>query len=54
MPVSVVDYIIVHELAHLIEPRHTPAFWLRVGQALPEYEQRKTWLAEQGGQHVVL
>lgn len=54
LPVSVVDYVIVHELAHLVEPNHTPEFWLRVGRALPEYEQSKTWLAEHGGQHVVL
>ena len=54
LPASVVDYIIVHELAHLSEPNHTPEFWQRVGRALPEYEQRKAWLAEHGGRHVVL
>jgi predicted metal-dependent hydrolase len=54
LPVSILDYVIVHELSHLIEPNHTPEFWLRVGRTLPEYEQRKTWLAEQGGRHVVL
>ncbi len=54
LPASIVDYVIVHELAHLIEPNHTPEFWLRVGRALPEYEQRKNWLAEHGGRHVVL
>jgi predicted metal-dependent hydrolase len=50
----VVDYVIVHELTHLVEPNHTPEFWQRVARALPEYEQRKTWLAEHGGQHAVL
>jgi len=54
LPATVVDYVIVHELAHLIEPNHTPEFWARVGRALPEYEQRKAWLAEHGGSHVVL
>ena len=54
LPVSVVDYVVVHELAHLVEPNHTPEFWARVGRALPEYEQRKAWLAEHGGSHVVL
>ncbi len=54
LPTSVVDYVIVHELAHLAEPNHTPEFWLRVARALPEYEQRKTWLAEHGGRHVKL
>jgi len=37
-PASIVDYVIVHELVHLIEPNHTPRFWL-LGRALPEYEQ---------------
>lgn len=54
LPPSVIDYVIVHELAHLIEPHHTPEFWKRVGRALPEYDQRKGWLAEHGGRHVVL
>lgn len=54
LPPSVIDYVIVHELAHLLEPHHTPEFWKRVGRALPEYEQRKGWLAEHGGRHVVL
>ena len=31
-PAWVVDYVLVHELAHLIEPGHTPAFWELVGR----------------------
>ncbi len=54
LPATVVDYVIVHELAHLEAPNHTPEFWQRVGRSLPEYEQRKAWLAEHGGRHVVL
>ncbi|PKN58178.1 MAG: M48 family peptidase [Deltaproteobacteria bacterium HGW-Deltaproteobacteria-14] len=54
LPATVVDYVIVHELAHLVAPNHTPEFWQRVARALPEYEQRKAWLAEHGGRHVVL
>ena len=54
LPPSIVDYVIVHELVHLRERDHTPEFWLRVERAMPDYDQRKTWLAEHGGQHVVL
>jgi hypothetical protein len=54
LPAKVVDYVVVHELAHLREMNHTPAFWQRVGQVLPEYEQRRLWLAEHGGRHLVL
>jgi predicted metal-dependent hydrolase len=54
LPPSVIDYLIVHELVHLIEPNHTPVFWQQVGRVLPDYEQRKLWLAEQGGAYVSL
>jgi len=54
LPPSIVDYILVHELAHLVEPNHTPAFWQQVARVLPDYEQRKAWLAEKGGGAVVL
>ena len=48
LPTSIVDYVIVHELAHLIESNHTPEFWLRVERAMPDYQERKAWLAERG------
>ena len=54
LPVTAVDYVIVHELAHLVEPNHTPEFWQQVARALPEYEQRKAWLAEHGGRALLL
>jgi hypothetical protein len=40
--------LVVHELAHLHHPHDTPAFWQRVERALPDFERRKTWLAEDG------
>jgi predicted metal-dependent hydrolase len=48
LPASLVDYVIVHELAHIGQPRHTLAFWANVERALPDYEQRKTRLAATG------
>jgi len=54
LPASVVDYVIVHELAHLQEPNHTPEFWQLVARTLPDYEQRKDWLAANGGGAVLL
>lgn len=52
IPARIVDYVVVHELAHLHEPNHTPDFWLRVERALPDYIERKTWLAEHGAEYV--
>lgn len=48
LPVRIAEYVVVHEMAHLHEPHHTPAFWLRVERAMPDYAQRKAWLAEHG------
>lgn len=45
-PPRIVEYIVVHELVHLREPHHTPEFWLRLERALPDYADRKRWLAE--------
>lgn len=47
-PMSVIDYVIVHELAHLIEGNHTPAFWNVVRAKVPGAEKSKTWLKEHG------
>lgn len=48
LPARIVEYVVVHEIAHLHEPHHTPAFWLRVERAMPDFAQRKAWLAEHG------
>lgn len=48
LPARIAEYVVLHEIAHLHEPHHTPAFWLRVERAMPDYAQRKAWLAERG------
>lgn len=48
LPQPIVEYVVVHELAHLHDPHHTPHFWRRVERAMPDYERRKRWLAEHG------
>ncbi len=34
---DLIDYVIVHELCHLIEFNHSPKFWLQVAKAIPDY-----------------
>ena len=48
LPPTLVDYVIVHELAHVHEPNHTPEFWLRVERALPTFQAEKMELARVG------
>jgi hypothetical protein len=47
-PMFVIDYVIVHELAHLIETNHTPRFWNIVRTQTPTMEKAKAWLKENG------
>ena len=48
LPPSLIDYILVHELAHIRETNHTPDFWLTVARLMPSYEQHKITLATIG------
>ena len=48
LPPIIIDYIVVHELVHLHEPRHNAAFWRLMEQAMPDYATHKKWLAENG------
>ncbi len=49
-PQEVVDYVIIHELAHLIELNHSDRFWRLVEKAMPEYRQHEQWLSTYGFQ----
>lgn len=48
LPPSLVEYVVVHELVHLIEPRHDNAFWTRLERVMPDYRERKRRLSTQG------
>jgi predicted metal-dependent hydrolase len=47
-PRPVIDYVIVHELQHLVEKNHSAAFWKRVALVLPNYGEQKRWLRKNG------
>lgn len=44
----VLDYIIVHEMCHMVHLNHSTDFWHLVGRVLPDYEKRKEWLKNYG------
>jgi len=43
-PLTALEYIVVHELAHLKHPNHTAEFWNTVEKILPDYQKAKGWL----------
>lgn len=49
VPDEILDYVVVHELAHRIEMNHSANFWREVEKILPDYRERRMWLKENGG-----
>lgn len=49
-PLTIIDYIIVHELCHLHHRDHSAAFWNEVDKVLPDYRERKEWLKVRGAE----
>jgi predicted metal-dependent hydrolase len=47
-PQWVLDYVIAHEVAHLAEPNHSPAFWAVVARLNPDAKAGRAWLRQQG------
>lgn len=45
-PPELIDYLVVHELAHRIEMNHSPRFWAIVAKHCPEYRNAEKWLKE--------
>lgn len=49
-PEETADYVIVHELCHLVHPNHSKAFWALVAQTMPEHAAHRRWLKENSRQ----
>lgn len=47
-PPHVLDYVAAHEVAHLVEMNHSPAFWATVERTLPGMERGRAWLKAHG------
>lgn len=52
-PSEILDYVVVHELAHIRQHNHSPAFWHEVACILPEFKAAKLWLKQHGHQLVI-
>ncbi len=53
MPQPLIDYVVVHELAHLREPNHSQRFWRWVAGVLPDYQQRRLTLRREGHRYLL-
>ena len=49
-PDGVIDYVIIHELAHFFEHNHSHRFWAKVAEAMPDYKVYEDWLTEHGSE----
>jgi predicted metal-dependent hydrolase len=47
-PIAIIDYVIVHELCHIVHKNHSNNFWQLVFSILPNYKTSKRWLKENG------
>ncbi|MEW8986124.1 MAG: SprT family zinc-dependent metalloprotease [Bacillus sp. (in: firmicutes)] len=44
-PLEVIDYVVVHEMCHMVHLNHDRSFWRLVGKIMPDYERNENWLA---------
>ncbi len=47
-PLNVIDYVVVHELAHIEEQNHSKRFWDKVKIMFPNYHESRQWLRNNG------
>ena len=47
-PLEVIDYVIVHELTHILVPNHSAKFWGKVDEIYPTFKLQRKWLRENG------
>ena len=47
-PANILDYIVLHEMVHMIYKDHSQEFWNKVAAIMPDYEVRKHWLRDNG------
>lgn len=52
-PIEVLDYVVIHEMCHMLHMNHDRSFWRLVGKIMPDYERQESWLRESHWKMVV-
>ncbi|MCL5290679.1 MAG: M48 family metallopeptidase [Bacillota bacterium] len=52
-PLPVIDYLVAHEMAHLVEMNHSKKFWSLVESICPEYKKHRQWLKDHGAELIL-
>lgn len=47
-PLEIIDYVVVHEIIHIIEKNHSKDFWDKVASVLPDFYKKRKWLRDNG------
>lgn len=47
-PLEMIDYVVLHELAHTRVRNHSPAYWAALAELLPDYKRRRDWFHKNG------
>jgi predicted metal-dependent hydrolase len=54
VPAHLLDYVVAHEVAHLIEMNHSPRFWRTVERVIPDYAARRRELRREGHRYLLV
>lgn len=47
-PIEIIDYVVIHEIVHLVDKSHKKSFYEKLGKIIPDYKQRVKWLNQNG------